>query len=483
MTLPTPYAPNRHDYRREVGRRVKNAKLALAGTPTSGGPTKSGRRCSTPGRGCTRSRTIPTCGHGSGPPAQADRVEREIDELESRVQRHNQSLAREFDGVLGVLSAFGYVDRVAWRLTEAGEMLARTFHESDLLVTAVSAARAARRPATPAELAGLVSTFVYEHRSPDDPPRPWFPSDDVKRRWRSIAAVSEDLAAIERSYGLGVHRPPEPTFIAVAYAWIAGDSFAEVVADEELTGGDFVRTMKQLIDLPRPDRDRGARSRDPPRREQAADAAFRDVVADRRVVAVDDAWSDDGVMTVTIRKGAEWGEPVARPDGLVVADFGRRAARRSLGGARPARWRWSSGRSASHARRTVRAGRRCTSSRSMCSSRRRRRGRACAVAHVVARRSWWRGRIVGGVQLRAPRALGCGAAWPPQRRLAEVVDVDPTMTLRQRVQAWRRLPSGTHVPHPRDRRLAAQRRELGLRAAADRSTSTAFGAAPSGGWQ
>ena len=31
VTLPTPYAPNRHDYRREVGRRVKNAKLASRG--------------------------------------------------------------------------------------------------------------------------------------------------------------------------------------------------------------------------------------------------------------------------------------------------------------------------------------------------------------------------------------------------------------------------------------------------------------------
>ena len=179
---------------------------------------------------------------------QADRVEREIVELENRVQRHNQSLAREFDGVLGVLSTYGYVDRVAWTLTDAGAMLARTFHESDLLVTQCLRLELLD-DLTPAELAGLVSTFVYEHRAPDDPPRPWFPSDGIKRRWRSIAAVSEDLAAIERSHGLAEHRPPEPTFIAVAYVWIAGDSFAQVVADEELTGGDFVRTMKQLIDL------------------------------------------------------------------------------------------------------------------------------------------------------------------------------------------------------------------------------------------
>jgi ATP-dependent RNA helicase HelY len=278
VTLPTPYAPNRHDYRREVGRRVTNAKLAPRG-PNDGRRPKSEQRTFDTRSGMHPVEADPDLRARIRAAGQADRVEREIAELESRVQRHNQSLAREFDGVLGVLSVFGYVDREEWTLTEAGEMLARTFHESDLLVTQCLRL-GLLDDLSPSELAGLVSTFVYEHRAADDPPRPWFPSDDVKRRWRSIAAVSEDLAAIERSHGLAEHRPPEPTFVAVAYAWIAGDSFAQVVADEELTGGDFVRTMKQLIDLlgqiaivaSDPETRRAAR--------KAADAAFRDVVAD-----------------------------------------------------------------------------------------------------------------------------------------------------------------------------------------------------------
>ena len=64
-----------------------------------------------------------------------------------------------------------------------------------------------------------------------------------------IAAISEELRAQERSVGLAEHRPPDPTFAAVAHAWVAGEGFAEVVTDEELTGGDFVRAIKQLIDL------------------------------------------------------------------------------------------------------------------------------------------------------------------------------------------------------------------------------------------
>jgi ATP-dependent RNA helicase HelY len=165
---------------------------------------------------------------------QADRVEREIVELESRVQRHNQSLAREFDGVLGVLSAYGYVDREAWALTEAGAMLARTFHESDSVGHAVFATRAARR--SHPRRVGRAGVDVRLRAPRAGRPTPTVvPLRWHQAPWRSIAAVSEDLAAIERSYGLAEHRPPDPTFIAVAYAWIAGDSFAEVVADEELT--------------------------------------------------------------------------------------------------------------------------------------------------------------------------------------------------------------------------------------------------------
>ena len=66
---------------------------------------------------------------------------------------------------------------------------------------------------------------------------------------QAIEAISDDLRAIERSLSLTEHRAPDPTFSAIAYAWVSGEGFAEIVAEEELTGGDFVRNMKQLIDL------------------------------------------------------------------------------------------------------------------------------------------------------------------------------------------------------------------------------------------
>ena len=88
----------------------------------------------------------------------------------------------------------------------------------------------------------------------------------------------------------------------------------------------------------------------------------------------------------------------------------------------------------------------------------------CAVAHVVARRSWWRGPIVGVFNCEHLGRWDVAPRGHPNDGRADVLEVDEAMTVRARVQAWRRLPSGTHVPHPAIRVSAARRRDLGFRA-------------------
>ena len=72
-----------------------------------------------------------------------------------------------------------------------------------------------------------------------------------------------------------------------------------------------------------------------------------------------------------------------------------------------------------------------------------------ALAHVVARgRSWWHGPIAAA--FNADRLGGWDAAprAHPGDGLLDVIDVGAGMSVRQRWQAWRRLRTGTHVPHP-----------------------------------
>ena len=98
-------------------------------------------------------------------------------------------------------------------------------------------------------MAGLVSVLTYEHRSKDAPPTPWYPSRLVRERATQIDRLAQKLVRDEERAGIPPTRVPDPTFLALAYAWAAGESFDVVIADEDLSGGDFVRNVKQLIDL------------------------------------------------------------------------------------------------------------------------------------------------------------------------------------------------------------------------------------------
>ena len=70
------------------------------------------------------------------------------------------------------------------------------------------------------------------------------------------------------------------------------------------------------------------------------------------------------------------------------------------------------------------------------------------VAHLVARRSWWRGRIVAAMNAQYLGEWDVAPRTHPNDGRLELVDVDPSFRVGDRLKARRRLPSGTHVPHP-----------------------------------
>ncbi len=209
---------------------------------------------------------------------QGIRVDREIEALDRRIAGRRGSVARRFDRVLDVLDDLGHVDRERWRLTERGELLARTYHECDLLVTE-ALVEGLFDGLEPADLAGLVSCLVYEHRSKHPPPAPWFPSADLRDRVEELRALATSLNRLEVAARLPETRAPDPTFLPLAHAWASDLPLADVLEDEDLSGGDFVRTVRQLVDLlgqlgdhaPDPATARTAR--------RSADALVRGVVA------------------------------------------------------------------------------------------------------------------------------------------------------------------------------------------------------------
>ena len=105
-------------------------------------------------------------------------------------------------------------------------------------------------------------------------------------RRSTIERIWKDLSLTERDQRLRETRRPDPGFTAAIHAWAEGDDLADILEDEEMTGGDFVRNVKQVIDLLRqiaevaPDPATAATAR------AAADRCRRGVVAASSTVSV-----------------------------------------------------------------------------------------------------------------------------------------------------------------------------------------------------
>jgi hypothetical protein len=68
------------------------------------------------------------------------------------------------------------------------------------------------------------------------------------------------------------------------------------------------------------------------------------------------------------------------------------------------------------------------------------------VAHLVARRSWWRGRLLAVMNVDGLGRWNVAPRAHPNDGKLDVIDGDPPWADRWR--ARRRLPSGAHLPHP-----------------------------------
>ncbi|HEX2700231.1 MAG TPA: DEAD/DEAH box helicase [Acidimicrobiales bacterium] len=273
VELPVPYAPASRTFQRSVAQALAKARLS--------GGEEHGDRAERPS---PHRHPVAACPDARGHLRAAERVERlERDGawLERRIQGRTESLARQFDRVLRVLEAWGYVD--GWSLTDAGRRLTRLYHECDLLVAEAVGAGLFDDLDAPS-VAGLASVFTYEHRRPGPQSSPRFPNGEVRRRWHAVEELAKELQGAEKDAGLPLTREPDPGFVDAASAWASGDALEEVMADDDMSGGDFVRNVKQLIDLLRQLGDASPTPSTASAARAAAEQLFRGVVAASSVV-------------------------------------------------------------------------------------------------------------------------------------------------------------------------------------------------------
>jgi ATP-dependent RNA helicase HelY len=179
------------------------------------------------------------------------------------------SLTRQFDRTCDVLEELGYlvpelaplvpadtevvpaVDDVPV-VTAEGRRLARIWSEGDLLIAECLRAGVWRGLA-PAELAAAVSTLVFEARR-ELPGQPAVPGGAVAGAVAEMRRIRARLQDVELDRGLPATRDLDLGFAWAAYRWADGQTLDRVLAGAEqagteLSGGDFVRWARQLVDL------------------------------------------------------------------------------------------------------------------------------------------------------------------------------------------------------------------------------------------
>ena len=159
----------------------------------------------------------------------------------------SESLVAQLDRRLAILDERGYLD--GWSLTEDGLALAAVYHESDLLVAEVLRA-GVLDGLEPAHLAGVASSLTFEaRRAGDEPPVPR--QARVVERVAAVESLAGGLRRDERRVGLRRTRRPDGGLARAVVAWASGGTLDAVLRDAEVAPGDFVRNVRQVIDLVR----------------------------------------------------------------------------------------------------------------------------------------------------------------------------------------------------------------------------------------
>jgi ATP-dependent RNA helicase HelY len=229
VALPKPFAPNRREFQRAASNAMKR-HISEKEIPQPNPNSKTNRASigkSEAQRKATNARI-------------------DIRVLEKQIRTADGGLGRTLDLIIEVLEKFDCVE--GWSLKPAGQRLQRVFNELDLLIV-LCIEHGYFDGLDPSSLAGLVSLFTYEHRSRVEPPSPWYPSTMLRTRAKNIDGLWSKLRVEESKRGLSVSRQPDPTLFSAVHGWAAGHSLDEVLDEDFLVAGDFVRHIKQAVDL------------------------------------------------------------------------------------------------------------------------------------------------------------------------------------------------------------------------------------------
>ena len=173
----------------------------------------------------------------------AQRLQREIDSLSERIDSRTNVIAKRFDRIKVILDKFGYIDNDA--ITASGKLLAKIYGETDLLISE-SIQAGVFSALSPSDLVAVISACIYESRNEEAAK---VPRGDVQMALAQVSKIYAKIHDAESDMNLEPMRAPDFGFCWASHKWASGHSLTSILKGSELTVGDFVRAMKQIIDL------------------------------------------------------------------------------------------------------------------------------------------------------------------------------------------------------------------------------------------
>ncbi|MGZ4661566.1 MAG: DEAD/DEAH box helicase, partial [Arthrobacter sp.] len=179
------------------------------------------------------------------------KLRRETDGLVRQIQGRTNTIAKTFDRVCDVLSAYGYLEDAGegrLNISPDGQRLRRIYGEKDLLISQ-SLRLGAFDDLDAAEVAALASVLVYQAKREDRGLRPRMPSVSLETSVDIVVKEWSVLEDVEEENKLPLTGEPELGLVWPLYKWARGRHLQDVLSGTDLAAGDFVRWVKQVVDL------------------------------------------------------------------------------------------------------------------------------------------------------------------------------------------------------------------------------------------
>ncbi|MEV4901406.1 DEAD/DEAH box helicase [Citricoccus sp. NPDC055426] len=190
------------------------------------------------------------------------KLRQEVDHLSGRIEGRTNTIAKAFDRLVGLLTAYGYVTATGTAdvtahapgdssagVTDAGQTLRRIYGERDLLTSLVLEDGLADA-LDPEELAGLAALLVFQSKgATENVGIPQMPTSQLQEVLDRTAEHWYELQQAERGARLEPTPEPDPGLVWPIHRWARGRNLKDTLKGTELAAGDFVRWARQVIDL------------------------------------------------------------------------------------------------------------------------------------------------------------------------------------------------------------------------------------------